>query len=109
MAKYLGEKILNIEETEFKDYTKNDWILLFLEKYGLVEGSWHKNWLLGTIAKLANDTKVIIKLAKWDNGQEEYRFELDNNSDKYNEWVELFNEEDEDEGWGYNQWKELLN
>jgi hypothetical protein len=108
MPKYLGEEILNIEETEYKDYTKNDWILLFLEKYGLVEGTWSKNWLMDTIAQLANDTKIIIKLAKWDDGQEEYRFELDNPSNKYIKWLELFNEEDEDYGI-FNGWKELNN
>lgn len=34
------------------------------------------------------DTKVIVKLAKWDDGLEEYRFWLDEPSQKYLEWVE---------------------
>lgn len=109
MAKYLGEEILDISKTEYKDYTKNDWILLFLEKYGLVEGTWTKNWLIDTIARLANGTKIILKLAKWDDGQEEYRFKLDEPSEDYIKWVELFNEKDEDEDFEYNGWKDLNN
>jgi hypothetical protein len=106
MVKYLGEKILNIEETEYKNYTKNDWIILFLEKYGTIEGIHHKNWLIDTIAQIAKGTEIVIKLAKWDNDCEEYRFFLDKPSKEYIDWVETFNEEEE--GWIYNRWKNLL-
>jgi len=45
--------------------------------YGVIDGSHHKEWLLDQIARIIKGTKVIVRLAKWDNGHEEFRFELE--------------------------------
>ena len=86
---YLGETVVDIKDTEFKDYTTNDWVLLWIEMYN-VDGAHHKDWLLDQIARLMNGTKVIIKLAKWDSGDgitTEDRVTLDEPTEQYHEWV----------------------
>jgi len=88
MNGYLGETILDVKDTKFKDLTPFDWAMCYLERYGQIDGDHHKLWVLDQIARIYNETKVIVKLAKWDNGDEEYRFELDEPSKKYLDWVD---------------------
>lgn len=87
MKKYLGETILDVNQTKYQAYTAQDWILLWIEKYGGIDGDHHKTWVLDQIARIIHGTKVIIKLAKWDDGQQEYRFTLDEPSVQYDQWV----------------------
>lgn len=95
--KFLGESIVDIKDTPYKDYTQNDWALYFIAVYGGFDGSHHKDWALDQVARVLNGTNVIIKLAKWDNGQEQYQISTEENpSEKYNEWVKnLIGEYDE--------------
>jgi len=88
MKGYLGETIVGVENTPFKDYDKSDWALYFIERYGQIDGDHHKLWVLDQVARLLNGTDVVICLAKWDNGQFEYRVTLDDPSGDYIEWVE---------------------
>lgn len=87
MKKYLGEKVVNHANTVYKDFDKADWMIHFIEMYGGFDGSQHKDWVMDQVARIYNDTNVIIKLAKWDNGHEEYRISLDEPSKKYSVWV----------------------
>lgn len=90
---YLGETILEQGMTKFANHTTNDWIRYWIDGYGSTDGAHHKQWLIDQIAKLTFGTPVIIKLAKWDNGQEEYRITLGKTNDEYNKWFKEFEEQ----------------
>lgn len=87
MTKYLGETPVDVAQTEYANYTPKDWALFWIMRYGGIDGSHHKDWVLDHVVRLLNGTKVIIKLAKWDDGTEEYRFTLDEPTLEYHEWV----------------------
>ena len=88
MKGYLGETTLEISETKYKDYTQQDWVMLWIEMYSGIDGSHHKDWIIDQIARLLKGTKVIIKLAKWENGKTEERFDLSEPPKEYWKWVE---------------------
>lgn len=52
-----------------------------------IDGAHHKAWVLDQVARIYNGTAVIVKLAKWSDGQEEYRVWLDEPTPKYDDWV----------------------
>ena len=87
MKGYLGEQRIPVEETPFKDFKKEDWAMYFIEKYGQIDGDNHKAWLLDEIAKILHGTSVVVRLASWDNGTQEYRVETGVPSKKYRDWV----------------------
>ena len=102
MEGYLGETKVDIKDSPYKGYTKKDWALLYILKYGGIDGSHHKDWVLDQIARILNGTKVNIKVAKWSNGQEEYRVNLAKGSKKYKAWVaECKSGEDGPDTYGY--------
>lgn len=104
MAEYLGETIINQEDSPYKNYTPTDWALMWIGQYGGIDGSHHKNWVLDHAARSLHGTKVIIKLAKWSNGQEEYKITLDEPTQEYKDWVkELKSGEDGPDTYGYNE------
>lgn len=91
------------KDTPYKDYTKADWALLYIMKYGGIDGAHHKDWVLDQVARILNDAPVEIRLAKWSNGQEEYRFEV-RTSQKYMDWVaECKNGEDGPDTYSYEE------
>lgn len=87
MQGYLGETIVDVQQSEFKNYKSSDWAMYFIESYGQIDGSHHKQWVLDQVARILKGTKIILKEAKWDNGQSEYRVTLDEPSKKYKDWV----------------------
>ena len=100
MSKYLGETLVtDLSNTDFENYKPTDWISYYIDCYGGIDGTHHKSWLLDQIARISNDTVVIVKLAKWDDGQEEYRVNLDEPSQKYKDWVQAW----EDDGCDYDE------
>lgn len=92
MEGYLGETILDIHKTKYAMYTQYDWIMLWIEKYGTIDGEHHKNWLLDQIVQITQGTKVIIKVAEWSNGLKEFRFTLDKPTEKYHNWIKQYND-----------------
>lgn len=90
MSKFLGEEILDIKETPFRDFDEKNWSLYFIERYGGIDGDHHKLWVMDQIARINLGTLVIIKQAKWANGGIEYRVNLGDPSDAYLSWVEEF-------------------
>ena len=47
MAKYLGETVVDVNtHPEYSKYTNVDWAMLFIEKYGGIDGDHHKAWVL---------------------------------------------------------------
>ena len=87
MKDYLGETLVDIDKSKYKDYTKADWVMLWVEMYSGIDGAHHKDWILDQIARILKGTEVIVKLAKWDNGHEEHRFNLGESTQKYLDWV----------------------
>lgn len=99
---YLGELDVSIEHTPYKDYTQSDWILYFIGRYGSIDGDHHKDWVLDQVARLANGTQPLIRLATWDNGHKEYRVRLAEPPTRYKTWVaELMDGEDGPNSYSY--------
>lgn len=99
MEGYLGEKLVDISQSEFKNFTASDWAMYYIERYGQIDGGHHKQWVLDQVARILKGTKVIVKQASWENGQTEYRINLDKPTKEYKEWVkEMKGELLEEEG-----------
>ena len=107
MAKFLGEEVVDVKLTPFKDYNSFDWAMYFIESYGQFDGGHHKQWVMDQVARLYNGTGVIIKLARWDDGNMEYRVTLDEPTEKYQQWVREmqgeYDEEEEEYEYGYDE------
>jgi hypothetical protein len=104
MKGYLGEKVVQKEKTKFAKFSKSDWVMYFIEMYGHIDGSFHKQWVLDQIARILKGTKIIIKLAEWSNGDKEYRIRLDEPSKEYEKWViEMCDGEDGPETYSYDK------
>jgi hypothetical protein len=103
MEGFLGESVVNIKDTPFCDYSRFDWAMYFIESYGQIDGDHHKLWVMDQVARIYNGTEVEIKLAKWENGTEEYRVNLLEASAKYEKWVELMITDEDGETYGYDQ------
>jgi hypothetical protein len=102
MEGYLGQKIVDIVETPFKGYTKEDWVMYFIEHCGQHDGGHHKQWVLDQIARILKGTPIIIKLAKWEKHTPEYRISTDKPSREYKNWViEMCGEQDEEGEYEY--------
>lgn len=92
MSEYLGKRKVNIEDTEFKDYTIRDWTLYFIGAEGMYDGAHHKHELLNDIAKINTGNQIIIYLHEWDDGNQEYRAEISNDDNQeYINWRNRFN------------------
>lgn len=98
MSKYLGEKyIADLTGTPYENFTQTDWAMEFIERYGQIDGSHHKAWVLDQVARILKGTPVVVFLASWDSGTQEYRIRTDNMSSDYCLWVEsMLGDWDED-------------
>lgn len=105
MRNYLGQFPVNIKDTPFAEFTSVDWAMYFNLKYGGIDGSHHKTWVLDQMSRILKGTPVIVELAKWDDGLEEYRFWTGEPSQEYHDWVKDCRGEwiqtDDYEGWEY--------
>jgi len=88
MEGYLGEEIIKIEDSEFKDYTSSDWAMYFISAYGQIDGSHHKQWVLDQVARILKGSEIIVKQASWNNGTKEYRVSTGKESKEYKDWIE---------------------
>lgn len=85
---YLGEFDVDLENTPFSNYQPNDWVMDFVEKYSQIDGAHHKQWVLDQVARILKGTHVIVTVAKWDDGSQEYRIRLAPPSEQYLQWVD---------------------
>jgi len=87
---YLGTiDVESLDGTEFEGYGPAEWGLYFIMMYGGIDGDHHKTWVLDQVARCLLGTPVKVKLARWENGQQEYRCSTQKPpSDKYLKWVE---------------------
>lgn len=87
--KYLGEFPVDVlAHPEYAQYTQADWAMVFVEKYGSIDGDHHKQWVLDQVARILKNTPVVVVQARWGNGHTEDRFTVaDPPSAEYEAWV----------------------
>ena len=90
MNGYLGEFPVDVSTNEeFSKYTPSDWAMYFVERYGQIDGSHHKTWVLDQVARCLKGVPIVVVEARWDNGQKEYRVTTaEGGSEEYTKWVE---------------------
>jgi hypothetical protein len=104
MKGYLGQTPVDVKDTKYKDYTPADWAMEFISRYGQIDGSHHKLWVLDQVARILKGTPIVIEVAKWDNGYEEYRFWTGDESKEYTNWVnEMIGDKDGEPEYGYDE------
>lgn len=86
MKKYLGE-FEPPADNPYANYTPSDWALEYMIRYGGIDGSHHKDWVIDQCIRILKGTPVTLTLAKWDDGEEEYRFDTGEASNEYNKLV----------------------
>lgn len=88
-GEYLGETEVAAADTPYENFTPIDWALEYIGCYGQIDGGHHKTWVLDQAARILKGTPVLIRLAKWADGHEEYRYNLQKPpSQEYLDWVE---------------------
>lgn len=94
--KYLGEEPVDLTtDRTYASYTARDWALHWLFRYGQIDGEHHKTWVMDQVAQILHGTPVVGKIARWDDGEIEYRFSLGEPSQAYRDWVEEYLGRDE--------------
>ena len=89
MEGYLGDFRVDVSKHPvYSKYTPADWAMVFIEKYGGIDGDHHKQWVLDQVARILKGTPVVVVEARWDNGYTEDRFTVaDPPSEGYEAWV----------------------
>lgn len=88
---YLGETPVNIlEHPKYSKYEPKDWALEWIAMYSGFDGAHHKDWLIAQVTKILCGTQVLVTLARWDNGLEEERFRLGEDSTEYTHWKTVY-------------------
>lgn len=90
MEEYLGETVMNIKDTPFANYTKLDWVEEITLDYGWIDGAHHKTWVLDQIMRVIKGCEIEVRLAKWSNGQEEWRYDIVTESEEYKQFVKEY-------------------
>jgi len=102
IPKYLGEEELKIQDTVFRDYTPQDWVMYYIESYGQTDGDHHKAWLLDQIARIIKGARIIITVDKWDNEVEVINVDIGEPTPEYWQWIkEVKSGEDGPETYSY--------
>jgi hypothetical protein len=84
---YLGEFDVDLEKTECAGFGPSDWAMRFVGKYGQIDGSHHKTWVLDQVARILKGTPVLVKEARWTDHKPELRIETGEPSAEYLAWV----------------------
>lgn len=88
MRGYLGEEVIDQETIpEFAGFGPTEWALAFASRYGSIDGEHHKTWVIDQMTRILLGTPVVLSIARWENGTEEYRFETSKPSDAYIKWI----------------------
>lgn len=99
MKGYLGEFPVDISQTEFEGYAAGDWAMHWIGRYGQIDGDHHKLWVLDQVARILKGTPVVVKEARWENGEAEFRVTLGEPSQEYEAWVSEMRGDDDDYGY----------
>lgn len=99
MQGYLGETLVeSTNGTPYEGFTPQDWAMRYIEAYGSIDGGHHKQWVLDQVVRILKGTPIILKLAKWNNGEQAYRYNTGEPSEAYLAWAkEMLGEYDEEE------------
>jgi len=103
MQGYLGEtEIKSTNGTPYEGFGPTEWAMQFIEFYGQIDGGHHKQWVLDQVVRILHGTPIILFLAKWDDGKQEFRYYTGEPSQAYLDWVEeMLGEVDEDGNYEY--------
>lgn len=88
MTKFLGEKLVKIEDSPFAEYTMKDWVLYFITLYGGIDGAHHKDWVMDQVVRICHGCKFKIKKGIWDDGLVEWRIQIVSATKEYKKWVQ---------------------
>lgn len=89
---------------KYADYTPTQWALMWIERYGQIDGAHHKQWVLDQVARILNGTPILFGNYTFPNGSTEERFQLGEPSEKYKQWViEMKDGEDGPDTYGYDE------
>lgn len=84
MKGYLGETVLDsLDGTPFERFNKWGWACHYIKTYASIDGEPHKAWMRDQVSRIILGTPVIVSVAKWANGQIEYRFSTGDPSAEY--------------------------
>jgi hypothetical protein len=81
-------EVVDIKDSPFRKFKKEDWCLYFIERYGQIQGAHHKQWVLDCVARILNDCEIEIEKATFDDYQPEFRVSVIGETTKYLGWVE---------------------
>lgn len=102
MNGFIGERKVDASETKYGKFTPADWVVLWIERYGGIDGDHHKAWLIDQTVRILTETKVLIKIAEWEDGTREDRFTLEEPPAEYWSLVkEMKGGEDGPDSYGY--------
>lgn len=89
MNDYLGEFPVDVSKhPKYSKWTQADWAMVFVEKYGGIDGDHHKTWVLDQVSRILKGTPVVVVEARWEHGHTEDRFKVANPpSEAYQNWV----------------------
>lgn len=89
MPKYLGEEALeSYVGTPFEGFGPAEWAVHYLQCYGGIDGEHHKTWVIDQAMRILLGTPIVdFRTARWDDGQEEYRYATGDPSERYLAWV----------------------
>lgn len=89
MSKFLGEFPVDITNHPiYSKYTSADWAMEFVGRYGQIDGSHHKTWVLDQVARILKGTPVVVVQARWADGETEDRiWTAEETSETYKQWV----------------------
>lgn len=87
MEGYLGTTPVDVStDPSYSAHGPKDWALLWIERYGGIDGDHHKAWVLDQIARILLGTPVIVTEARWANGTSEHRYQLAEPPAEYHRW-----------------------
>lgn len=87
MATYLGETPIALSDSPLAGMTPTQIALEYILNYGQIDGAHHKQWTLDQVARILNGAPPInLRVAKWDDGTENFRYEI-GTSEAYEQWV----------------------
>jgi hypothetical protein len=93
MPNYLGSNPINQKDTPYANYGPSEWAKYYLVRYGGIDGDHHKTWVMDQAIRILMGTPVKIQLAKWDNGEQEYRIDTGKASKEYQKYCKNAAEE----------------
>lgn len=94
-ATYIGCTVVDQKDTPYSGYTAAQMAMVMVERYGQIDGSHHKTWVLDQVARILKGSPITFSKREWTDHEPEYDIEV-GASPEYNEWVVAMRDPDED-------------